>query len=214
MKILSACAALIMLLALTAAAQEQTGTGTLKGKLQDEKGKPIANAEVSIECMRDRSVRKANTNDSGEYSFEAPADEYIVSFKADGYEEGTLQAMQQIEEGKVTTVKTIKLPKATHSSLIRGAVFDMHGRAISGVQIKLVRVAATEEEKAGKHFKSLSKSYTSNKQGEFAFRLPSQQARYQITASAPGFRTDMKVVDVNEDESVPVALTLIPVKKD
>ncbi|HYL98638.1 MAG TPA: carboxypeptidase-like regulatory domain-containing protein [Blastocatellia bacterium] len=195
----------------------QEKQGTLKGKLQDEKGKPIADAEVTITNTRDRSVKTTKTNGSGDYSFQTQADEYTVGFRAEGYEEGTLQSMQQVEEGKETTVRTVRLPKLTHSSLIRGAVFDVNGRSISGVHVKLVRVPLEGEEKdpkEAKHFKSISRDYISNTRGEFAFRLPSEHSRYKLTAGAPGYRDDTKMVDVNEDESVPVSLTLLPVKHE
>ena len=192
----------------------QQKPGTLKGKIEDEKGKPIAGAIVRIMSSRDRSVSETKTDATGAYSFEVAADEYTISFQAEGYQEGSLQDMQQVEQGKETRVKTIKLPKATHTSLIRGTVFDFQGRSISGARIKLVRIPTEEEQKEGKHFKGLSRDYVSNLRGEFAFRLPSARARYRITAAAPGFRPDTKEVDVNESESVPVAMTLLPIKKE
>jgi len=192
----------------------QQKTGTLKGKIEDEKGKPIAGATVRIMSSRDRAVSETKTDAGGTYSFEVTADEYTISFQAEGYQEGSLQDMQQVEEGKETRVKTIKLPKATHTSLIRGTVFDFQGRSISGARIKLVRIPTEEEQKEGKHVKGLSRDYVSNIHGEFAFRLPSARARYRITAAAPGFRPDTKEVDVNESEAVPVAMTLLPIKKE
>jgi len=205
--------ATILSIAVTGAALQQK-TGTLKGKIEDEKGKPIAGVEVRIMSSRDRSISETKTDASGAYSFEVAADEYTVSFQADGYQEGTLQEMQQVEEGKETRVKTIRLPKATHTSLIRGSVFDFQGRSISGARIKLVRIATEDEAKEGKHFKGLSRDYISNSHGEFAFRLPSARARYRITAAAAGYRPDTKEVDVNESEAVPVAMTLLPLKKE
>jgi len=189
-------------------------TGTLKGKIEDEKGKPIAGAEVRIMSSRDRSVSETKTDAGGAYSFEVPADEYTISFQAEGYQESSLQDMQQVEEGKETRVKTIRLPKATHTSLIRGTVFDSQGRSISGARIKLVRIPTDDEQKDKKHFKGLSRDYISNAHGEFAFRLPSARARYRITAAAPGYRPDTKDIDVNESEAVPVAMTLLPLKKE
>jgi protocatechuate 3,4-dioxygenase beta subunit len=203
----------VILIAMAAAGSQQK-TGTLKGKIEDEKGKPIAGAEVRIMSSRDRSVSETKTDASGTYSFEVAADEYTISFQAEGYQEGSLQEMQQVEEGKETRVKTIRLPKATHTSLIRGSVFDSEGRSISGARIKLVRIPTDAEQKEGKHFKGLSRDYISNNHGEFAFRLPSARARYRITAAAPGYRPDTKEVDVNEREAVPVAMTLLPLKKE
>jgi len=213
MKILEGLCIWVAVITIAAAGSQQK-TGTLKGKIEDQKGKAIAGVEVRIMSSRDRSISETKTDANGVYSFEVPPDEYTVSFQAEGYQEGSLQEMQQVEEGKETHVKTIRLPKATHTSLIRGSVFDFQGRSISGARIKLVRIPTEDEQKEGKHFKGLSRDYISNNHGEFAFRLPSARARYRITAAAPGYRPDTKDVDVNESESVPVAMTLLPLKKE
>src|SRR5262249_15581658 len=204
----------VVAIAIGGAAGSQQKTGTLRGKIEDEKGKPIAGAEVRIMSSRDRAVSETKTDANGAYSFEVAPDEYTITFQAEGYQEGSLQEMQQVEEGKETHVKTIRLPKAIHTSLIRGSVFDFQGRSISGARIKLVRIPTEDEQRQGKHFKGLSRDYISNARGEFAFRLPSARARYRITAAAPGYRPDTKDVDVNESESVPVAMTLLPLKKE
>jgi hypothetical protein len=190
------------------------GTGTLKGKIENEKGKPIAGAEVRAMRSRDRSLKETKTDDAGSFSFELAPDDYTVSFDAEGYQGGTLVQMQQVEDGKETTVKTIRLTKAGHrTSLIRGAVFDSQGVSLGGVHLKLERIATEEEEKDKKRFKSLSSSYTSNSRGEFAFRVPAARARYQVTATLNGYKLEKKVVDVNESESIPLSFSLEPVKK-
>jgi hypothetical protein len=212
MKKLAGVCIWVISIAMAGAAQQKTGT--LKGKIEDEKGKAIAGVEVRIMSSRDRSVTETKTDANGVYSFELPPDEYTISFQAEGYQEGTLQEMQQVEEGKETRVKAIRLPKAVHTSLIRGSVFDAQGRSIMGARIKLVRIPTEDEQKEGKRFKEISRDYVSNRHGEFAFRLPSARARYRITAGAPGYRADTKDVDVNEREAVPVAMTLLPLKQE
>src|SRR5215471_13759750 len=190
------------------------GTGTLKGKIETDKGKPIAGAEVRALRSRDRSIKETKTDSDGKFSFELVPDDYTVSFDAEGYQGGTLVQMQQVEEGKETEVKTIRLSKAAHrTSLIRGAVFDSVGGSLAGVNLKLVRVATPEDEKDHKKVDSLSMSYTSNSRGEFAFRVPSVRARYRVTATLNGYKLETKFVDVTENESVPLAFSLEPVKK-
>jgi len=204
---------LILLWSLVAGFAAPQSVGTLKGKIENEKGKPIAGADVRAMRSRDRSVKETKTDGEGNFSFELVPDDYTVSFDADGYKGGTLVQMQQVEEGKETTVKTIQLSKATHrTSLIRGAVFDSEGASLAGVQLKLSRVPTDEEEKDHKKVKSSSQSYTSNSHGEFAFRVPSARARYQITATLPGYKLETKLVDINESESVPLSFSLEPVK--
>lgn len=188
--------------------------GTLKGKIENEKGKPIAGAEVRALRSRDRSLKETKTDEAGNFSFELAPDDYTVSFDAEGYQGGTLVQMQQVEEGKETTVKTIRLSKAGHrTSLIRGAVFDSQGASLPGVHLKLERVPTEEEEKERKRVKSFSLSYTSNSRGEFAFRVPAARARYQITATLHGYKLEKKFVDISESESVPLSFSLEPVTK-
>ena len=188
------------------------GTGTLKGKLEGDKGKPIAGAVVRVMRSRDRSVMETQTDSAGKYSFQLVEDHYTVSFDAEGYQPVTLVSMQQVEEGKETEVKTVQLPKAKRTSLVRGAVFDPRGYGIPGATVKLERIPTEEETKSGKSIKSLRRDYITNSRGEFAFRLPPDRARYRVTAVRSGFKTDSKVVDVSESEAVPIAFTLEPNK--
>jgi len=199
------CAPLMLL-----AAQQKAGT--LKGKIENEKGKPIAGAEVRAMGSRDRATKETTTDQSGSYSFELAPDEYVVSFDAEGFQGGTLREMQQVEEGKETQIKTIKLQKARHTSLVRGAVFDSNGASLAGVRVKLMRIPSVEQEKEGKRIQSLTREYTTNNRGEFAFRLPSLRARYQLTATLAGYKPETKTVDVNENEAAPVAFSLEPLK--
>jgi hypothetical protein len=202
----------VMCLMMTASASQQQ-TGTLKGKIEGEKGKPIIDADVRVTSSRSRAVKETKTDQSGSYSFELEPDSYVVSFDAEGFQGGTLRDMQQVEEGKETKVKTIQLQKARRTSLLRGAVFDAEGRSLGGVRLKLQRVPSTEEIKEKKKVDSLSMSYTTNNRGEFAFRLPSVRARYQVTAALSGYKSETKTINVNEDEAVPLSFSLEPLKK-
>jgi hypothetical protein len=195
-----------------ATAGQTSKTGTIKGRVVNEKGKPIVGATVKATNTRDHTVKDTKTDDSGNYLLELPADEYLVGFQAEGFQEGSLQALQQVEEGKETRIKEVILPKATHTSLVRGSVFNLRGQTLAGVKVVIVRIPNDEETQSGKHIKSLSRDYLTNQRGEFAFRLPAQPARYRLTASAHGLKTDTKVVDVSGSEAVPVALTLLPIK--
>lgn len=206
--------ALILHCSLIAAFAAPQSAGTLKGKIENEKGKPIAGAEVRAMRSRDRSLKETKTDEAGNFSFELVADDYTVSFDAEGYQGGTLVQMQQVEEGKESTVKTIRLAKDDHrTSRIRGAVFDSQGASLPGVHLKLARVPTEEEQKERKRVRSFSLSYTSNSHGEFAFRVPAARARYQITATLHGYKLETKLVDVNESESVPLSFSLEPVKE-
>jgi hypothetical protein len=187
-------------------------TGTLKGKLEDHKGKPLSGAFVRVMKSRDRSVSETQTDASGYYSFQLEPDHYILSIDAEGFQGVTLVAMQQVEEGKVTEVKTVRVEKEKRTSLVRGAVFDPQGFGIPGATVKLERIPTEEEEKDKKKIQSLRRDYITNNRGEFAFRLPPERARYKVTAIRSGFKSETKVVDVSENEAVPLAFTLEPTR--
>lgn len=204
----------LVVLCLTATAfSVQHKTGTLKGKIETEKGKPIADVDVRAMSSRTRLVKETKTDQSGNYSMELEPDDYTVSFDAEGYTGGTMRDMQQVEEGKTTEVKTMQLQKSKRTSLIRGAVFDSRGLSLSGARVKLVRVPSEDEEKDKKRIDSLTRDYTTNNHGEFAFRLPPTRARYKLTASHDGYKSETKTVDVSESEAVPLSFSLEPVKK-
>lgn len=211
MRRLLATALVVFCLALVSlAAQEK---GTLKGKIEDPKGKPIAGAQVRVLRSRDRSSKETTTDQSGVYAFELEPDDYTLSFDAEGFQGGTMVRMQQVEGGKETEVKTIRLDKAkARTSLIRGAVFDNEGQSLPGARVKLVRVPTADEAKDNKRVDSLKLDYTANSRGEFAFRVPARRARYQVTASLGGYKSETKVAEVHEDEAVPLAFSLTPAK--
>jgi hypothetical protein len=191
----------------------QQKTGTLKGKVESEKGKPLADVDVRVMSSRSRAIKEAKSDATGNYQIELEPDSYTVSFDAEGYAGGTLRDMQQVEEGKTTEVKTITLTKAKRTSKVSGAVFDVRGLSLAGVRLKLVRVPTAEEEKEHKKIDSLSREYVTNNHGEFAFRLPAVRARYRVTATFDGYKSQTKFVDVSESEAVPLAFNMEPVKK-
>ena len=75
----------MFLMLLTIAAMAQQKTGTLKGKIEDEKGKPIADAEVRVMSSRTRNVKETTTDKDGNYTLELEPDDYTLSFDAEGY---------------------------------------------------------------------------------------------------------------------------------
>jgi hypothetical protein len=206
------CLTTFLLLSVIAASAQQK-TGTLKGRIEDEKGKPIPEAEIRAMSSRTRSVKETTTDKDGNYVLELEPDDYTVSIDAEGFKGGTMTQMQQVEEGKETKAKPIKLYKEAKSSRVRGAVFDENGFSLSGVHLKLVRVPNEAEARDKKKLESVKQDYVTNSRGEFAFRLPSMRARYQVTAMRSGYKPQVKTVDVNADESVPLAFTLESIKE-
>ena len=209
----TAVVTLIVLGLMTSGFAFQQKTGMLKGRVEGEKGKPIADVDVRVMSSRSRAITEAKTDADGNYKLELEPDSYTVSFDAEGYAGGTLRDMQQVEEGQTTEVKTITLIKAKRTSRVSGAVFDNDGRSLPGVRLKLVRVPTEEEVKGNKKIESLSREHVSNNRGEFAFRLPPSRARYRVTASLDGYATQTRFVEESESEAVPLAFTLERLKK-
>lgn len=198
---------------LSSLAQQPQKTGTLKGRVEDVKGKPLADVEVRVMSSRTRAVKETTTDKDGNYALELEADDYTVSFDAAGVRGGSMTQMQQVEVGKVTEVKTIRLEREKRTSLLRGAVFNTEGFSLPGVKLKLVRVPSEEEIKEKKKIDSFKAEYVSNSRGEFAFRLPPVRARYQVTAMLSGYKPQTKTVFVNEDEAAPLAFSLEAIKE-
>jgi len=59
-------------------------TGTFSGKIQDHKGRPIANAEVTVHVDRRPGV-STRTDSAGAYTFAGDEDEYRLLVRHDGF---------------------------------------------------------------------------------------------------------------------------------
>jgi hypothetical protein len=88
-------------------------------------------------------------------------------------------------------------------SVVAGTVFREPGLALPGAEVILFPEG---EEPTGK--KSKKMTYTANGRGEFAFHVPPVKARYNVKASAKGFKTQEKVVEVVPDERAEVTFML------
>src|SRR6266496_2470593 len=122
---------LVVIGIMTGAFAVQQKTGTLKGKVEGEKGKPLADVEVRVMSSRTREIKEAKTDATGHYQIELGPDSYTVSIDLEGYAGGTMRDMQQVEEGKVTEVKTIQLTRSKRTSKISGAVFNLDGHGLA-----------------------------------------------------------------------------------
>ena len=65
----SAFVLIVFIMLATAAPQS---SGKLKGRIENEKGKPIAGADVRAMRSRDRSVKETKTDQEGNFSFDLP----------------------------------------------------------------------------------------------------------------------------------------------
>lgn len=94
-------------------------------------------------------------------------------------------------------------------ALIAGTVFRDDGMSLSGAEIVLrpASDAPKEVRKLGK------KRYITDARGEFAIRVPVQQAVYTLAVSAPGFEPQEKEVSIQGEDKVDVFIRLKPASK-
>ena len=94
-------------------------------------------------------------------------------------------------------------PKRT--AVVAGTVFRDPGFSFPGVEVTLSPLVLPPGVKKLKPMR-----FVSDARGEFAFYPPAGQARYKVSASAPGFPAEEKTVEIQADERVDVYLTLKP----
>ncbi len=82
-------------------------------------------------------------------------------------------------------------------ALIAGTVFRPDGSAFPRVEVMLA------SESGGKPQKTKSDA-----RGEFSFRVPAKQARYNVNVQVTGFRKESKSVSIQGDERVDVSVLL------
>ena len=87
-------------------------------------------------------------------------------------------------------------------AIVGGTVFRDSGLALPGAEVTL----AAELEAQVKPAKPLKQ--ISDARGEFAFRVPSERARYRVTAAAKHFQMQEKIVEIQGYERADVTLTL------
>ncbi|MEX2261953.1 MAG: carboxypeptidase regulatory-like domain-containing protein [Bryobacteraceae bacterium] len=92
--------------------------------------------------------------------------------------------------------------KASPYALIVGTVFRDNGFALRGAQVTI------HPDTAGKKAKAKKRKAVSDARGEFTFRLPAAEARYNIEVRAVGFVPKEKAVTISGDERIDVTFML------
>ncbi len=91
-----------------------------------------------------------------------------------------------------------KNPKQQAFAIVAGTVFRESGLALPGAEVTL-----TPDAKPGKPQRQIS-----DVRGEFAFRVPSEPARYRVAAAAKHFEAREKTVEIEGHERAEVTLSL------
>jgi len=97
-----------------------------------------------------------------------------------------------------------KKPSAA-TAVVAGTVFREPGFALPGAEITL---APEGSQPKAKKLKAVSDS-----RGEYAFRVPPEQARYTVSVKAIGFEGQQKTAEVNGEVRVDVFFQLKPAAK-
>jgi hypothetical protein len=88
-------------------------------------------------------------------------------------------------------------------SLIKGTVFTSGGQTVPGAKVTIVRadIEAKQQKKS-------RKETTSDRFGEFAFRMDVGPAKFHLTVEAQGFPKQDKEVEVAGDERADISVIL------
>lgn len=193
---------LVLLLAVAAGAQTQTGV--VKGKVKEQSGKSLADVLVQATNVKNKDDKhEAKSDANGEFTFASlPAGDYALSFTKQGYRIFTTRKLEVVSGETLKLSRAIELTREGEPySVIRGAVLHGVGYTLPNSLVTIERIDG------GKKFKQET---VAREGGEFAFRLRAEKAKYRLTANARGFQTASIEIEIDSDEVRNVALTLQP----
>jgi hypothetical protein len=204
-KTIFAAAFLLFMLVASAAAQDKT-TGSLRGRVRVETGKP---SEVAVIVRQgEREVTQGVTNSKGEFTINGlPPGIYSVTFRKPGLSVGTVNNVE-VRAGKVRTLGDRLVLTVDEGSIafLRGSIFDPAGRSVPGARVEISRIEADGS------LKKIADRITTET-GQFAFRLPPEKARYRVTAKAGGAEDASQEITIDDAVVYRIALTLEPTRK-
>ena len=189
---------LVGILLLSAAVFAQSGG--VKGKVRDQRGKGIANAQVEV--RKDGNVIKStNSNAKGEFQIVGIKEGvFNISFDADGYSTGVLYGVEVKNGMRDLGSRLILAADQGSQIIVRGSVFYKEGTSLTGAKVELELVNADGSTK------KLASAYTTIS-GEFTFRRPGGNAKLRVTAKFKG-ATASKDIDVDNAAIYRTAITL------
>lgn len=175
-------------------------SGGIKGKVRDQRGKGIANAQVEV--RRDsKVVKSANSNAKGEFQISGlKQGVYNISFDADGYSTGVLHGVEVKDGTRDLGGRLVLSVDQGTQVIVRGSVFYKEGTSVTGAKVDLELVNADGTTK------KLGSAYTTIS-GDFTFRRPGGSAKLRVTAKFKG-ATGSKDIDVDNAAIYRTAITL------
>jgi hypothetical protein len=201
-KTIFAALSLLLLAVVSVAAQDKT-TGSIKGRVRVESGKP---SDVAVLVRQgEREITQGVTNSKGEFSIDGlQPGVYSVTFRKPGLSVGTVNNVE-VRAGKVRTLGDRLILTVDEGSIafLRGSVFDPSGRSVPGARVEVARIEADGS------VKKIADRVTTET-GQFAFRLPPEKARYRVTAKAGGAQDTSQEITIDDAVVYRIALTLQP----
>lgn len=192
----------VIVLSLLGTSVAAAQSASITGKVRERGGKSLEGVNVRATRATDEAQKvEAKSNQKGEFQLAGLAPgEYVLSFERSGFRTFTTKRLPVAAGETVKLRNEIELaPENPPFSLIRGAVFTAEGFSLPNASVRIERLGE------GKRFK---RETVSVEGGEFGFRLPPEKATYRITATARGFETATKDIEVDADDVRQVALTL------
>ncbi|HVG33691.1 MAG TPA: carboxypeptidase-like regulatory domain-containing protein [Pyrinomonadaceae bacterium] len=192
---------MLLLTASAAAAQKDSTTGSIKGKVRDDKG-AVEGVEV-IASQSDSEVRRAVTNRKGEFLIAGLAPGfYGLTFRKPGLSVGRLERVE-VRAGKVRSLPDRLYLRIDEGSIafIRGSVFTAEGKSVPNARVELARIQPDGSAKK-------IDGRITNETGLFVFRLVPDTAKYRISVWAGDTGPITKDVEVDGPARYNIALQL------
>jgi len=190
--------------ALSAAAQKNKTTGSIKGKVKTESGDSAEGVRVTAR-QGEREVASASTDRKGQFEIDRlAAGRYDITFRKQGLSVAEVKDFEIVAGKSRSLGGNLVLPIDEGSLVfVKGSVFTEEGRSLRGARVELARIDADGRVKK-------IDGRVSNESGSFSFRLPVETARYRVTARMDGMTAASKDVEVEGAAVYRVALALRP----
>ncbi|MCS6803924.1 MAG: carboxypeptidase-like regulatory domain-containing protein [Acidobacteriota bacterium] len=194
-------------LAPTLAQDKRATSGRLRGSVQDQDGKPLADIRVrAINRRTDERVAEVITNDEGVFVFDQlPEGRYTLTFYSPRFQQAIVSPVE-IKAGQEKRLRDpVELKPVKLYAVIEGAVFDHRGFLLRGATVVIERIPFEAEP-----VPSFRQESISNDGGAFAFRVSAAPARYRLTASLKGYKSQSTSIDIAGNERRHVSIQLEP----
>lgn len=176
-------------------------TGSIIGKVRNQKGKSLQGVEVKAR-QDGKTVKTTETDKKGKFKLSnLKPGRYILVFDKAGYSTGALTNVEVRAKGKNNLGDRLILAVDQGTLVIvEASVFNQNGFSLYGAKVLV------EEVLSDGTTKKVGSGYSS-RDGDIIFRFPEKVTKYRITASVKGISAS-KEIEVNEAAMYRTAITL------